>query len=128
MTYENEMTSDDEQLQERMDRTLAATHETDKRARFTTVHDRYHVGCSCCGLVTTEAKKNPAIDVMIGHMKRHPEDDELTFVVFDSMHRGGSRAVYGGRIHNHVSSHGFGVGYSVKSGRPCDADVRPQSR
>lgn len=81
--------------------------------RFTTVHSRYHVGCSCCGLVVAVAKKREAIRMMREHMDRHPEPDDRTFSVFDSMCKGGARFVYGGRIYNGIRSHGLGVAYPV---------------
>lgn len=81
--------------------------------RRATVHDRYHIGCSCCGLVSTAPKKREAIKLMVGHMDRHPELDERMFSVFDSMHRSGGRVIYGGRIYNGIRGHVIGVGYQT---------------
>ena len=74
---------------------------------MSTIDNRYHVGCSCCGLVSAEQRKRRAINAMIDHMGEHKEDQ--TFSVYDSMHRGGPRVVYSGRIHAGVKSHWSGV-------------------
>ena len=84
--------------------------------RFTTVHSRYQVICSCCGLVTHEQRKQAAKDAMVAHMNQHDEP-ELKLSVYDLMHRRGGRIVYGGRIYGGVKSHGLGVGYDTATGK-----------
>jgi hypothetical protein len=81
--------------------------------KFTTVHSRFQVVCSCCGLVESYAKKREAMRKMIDHMEQHPVTETETFAVYDLMAKGGGRTKYGGRIHNGIRSHGIGVGYSV---------------
>lgn len=60
------------------------------RKRFTTVHDRYEVGDSCCGLVTTETSLKKATAIAIAHSEKHSREEGNTVTVvnvFDRMAR-----------------------------------------
>lgn len=74
-----------------------------------TTHNRYHIGCSCCGLAGTEMKKNDAIAAMIRHMNWHAEPDPLELSVYDSMNKNGPQVVYSGRLDKGIRSHWSGV-------------------
>jgi hypothetical protein len=87
--------------------------QTETEKRFTTVHCRFQIVCSTCGLVEAVGKKSEAMRKMNNHLAEHPKSDTLTTAVYDLMAKGGGRTVYGGRIHGGIVSHGFGVGYTV---------------
>lgn len=90
---------------------------SEPRKRFTTVHSRYQVCCSCCGSVEHVAKKNEAIQRMKYHIKSHPSSDTITTCVYDLMHRGGGRIVFGGDIQYGLRGWGIGIGYDARTGK-----------
>ncbi len=60
------------------------------RKRFTTVHDRYEVGDSCCGLVSTETSLKKASALAVTHAEKHSKEEGNTVTVvsvFDRMAR-----------------------------------------
>ena len=60
------------------------------RKRFTTVHDRYEVGDSCCGFVTTETSLKKASATATAHAAKHASEEGNTVTVvnvFDRMAR-----------------------------------------
>ena len=58
--------------------------------QFTTVHDRYQISDSCCGMVETATSLKKASEIAQNHADRHSKEaDESTktVVVFDVMAR-----------------------------------------
>ncbi len=56
--------------------------------QFTTVHNRYRISDSCCGLVETATSLKKALEIAKNHADRHSKDADKstkTVVVFDVM-------------------------------------------
>lgn len=84
--------------------TIDETPETEKRR--TTVHNRFHVCCSICGLVTAEQRTSIARAAMLGHLSEHPLTENVETDVWDSMAKNGITVKYRGRIRDGVMSQG----------------------
>jgi len=58
--------------------------------QFTTVHDRYQISDSCCGVVETATSLTKASTIAKNHALRHTQDGDLStkvVQVFDIMAR-----------------------------------------
>lgn len=63
--------------------------ELGKEKRTTTVHDRFMIGCSYCGFLSSEMNLTEALKVARSKVSRHSGKDE-TITVFDVMAKWGA--------------------------------------
>jgi hypothetical protein len=61
----------------------------EEKRRFTTVHDRFQICDTCCGLVETATTRDEALRIARAHWSEHPGNEVIFVDVFDVMARRG---------------------------------------